>query len=50
MDDAVQRATELTDNADTLLLVTADHSRVFTVAGWPGRGNPILGQYPKIGS
>ena len=26
-----------------MILVTADHSHVFTMAGYPQRGNPILG-------
>lgn len=39
---AVQRATELVKD-DTLIIVTADHSHVFTIAGYPTRGNPILG-------
>ena len=39
---AVQRATELVKD-DTLIIVTADHSHVFTMAGYPIRGNPILG-------
>ncbi len=32
-----------TSENDTLLMVTSDHSHVFTIAGYPTRGNPILG-------
>ena len=41
---AVKVATELTDEKDTLIIVTADHSHVMTVAGYPDRGNGILGK------
>jgi len=44
MAKAVAKADELTDDNDTLILVTADHSHVFTIAGYPVRGNPILGK------
>ncbi len=47
--NAVKAAVENTDPNETLILVTADHSHVFTIAGYPKRGNPILGQVVAVG-
>lgn len=40
---AIQYAIDNTDPAETTILVTADHSHVLTIAGYPRRGNDILG-------
>jgi len=45
---AVQAAVDNTDSSETLIIVTADHGHVFTIAGYPKRGNPILGKVIKI--
>ncbi len=44
LSDAVRKALEKTSERDTLIIVTADHSHTFTVAGYPDRGNDILGK------
>ncbi len=42
--DAVRAAMEATSADDTLIIVTADHSHTLSFAGYPARGNPILGK------
>ncbi|XP_041347334.1 alkaline phosphatase, tissue-nonspecific isozyme-like [Gigantopelta aegis] len=43
MDDAVKVAMDVTKESETLIVVTADHSHAFSIAGYPSRGNNILG-------
>ncbi|MFT7405177.1 MAG: alkaline phosphatase [Zhongshania sp.] len=49
LSNAVQAAVDATNPEETLIMVTADHSHVFTIAGYPKRGNPILGKVVGVG-
>jgi len=50
LSNAVRAAIEQTQPEETLIVVTADHSHVFTIAGYPKRGNPILGKVVSVGA
>ncbi|KAK3561311.1 hypothetical protein QTP86_030608, partial [Hemibagrus guttatus] len=50
LDNAVARALELTNEEETLTVVTADHSHSLSFNGYPSRGNSILGKSPVYGT
>ncbi|XP_042564588.1 alkaline phosphatase, tissue-nonspecific isozyme isoform X2 [Clupea harengus] len=50
LDNAVAKGLELTNEEETLTLVTADHSHALSFNGYPFRGNSILGKSPLYGT
>ncbi len=48
LSNAVRKAMAMTSEQDTLIIVSADHSHVFTIAGYPHRGNNILGLVKEV--
>ena len=43
LDEAVETALEMVNLEETLVIVTADHSHVFTLSGYSDRGSDIRG-------
>jgi len=49
LSNAVRAAVSKVNLNETLIIVTADHSHAFTMAGYPIRGNNILGLVREVG-
>lgn len=49
LSNAVRLAKSKVNLKDTMIIVTADHSHTFSISGYPGRGNNILGLVREIG-
>ena len=45
MNGAVRAAVKMTSEDETLIIVTADHSHVMTMGGYPTINNDIFGAY-----
>ena len=50
LSNAVRAAVSKVNLNETLIVVTADHSHTLTMAGYPARGNNILGLVREVGA
>ena len=48
-DTAIDKAGQFTSEEDTVTLVIADHSHVFTYGGYPLRGSSVFGKTRERG-
>lgn len=47
-DEAIKMADKKTNESDTMIVVTSDHSHTMTIAGYPDRGENILGTITSL--
>lgn len=44
MEEAVRLAVDMTDEEDTLIIVTSDHTHTLSINGYPDRGSNVFGK------